>query len=61
MSVTGTCPRCGDDQAQFLNIDSNHNVAVDCSGSGGCNYQGATPLEKAIELIDDNQFPITFR
>lgn len=58
MSVTGECPNCGYERAQFLNIDKNGNVAVDCSPGSGCNFQAATPLSNALELIDDDEFPL---
>lgn len=58
MAITGECPQCGDDQAQFLTIDKTANVAVDCSGVDGCNYQGATTLQNALALIPDDNFPL---
>jgi hypothetical protein len=58
MSVTGECPRCGYEKAQFLNIDSNKNVAVDCPPQLGCDFQAATSLETAVPLINDDEFPI---
>lgn len=58
MSVTGNCPMCGCEDAQFLNIDSNQNVAVDCPPNRGCNFQAAVSLDKALELIDGGAFPI---
>jgi hypothetical protein len=58
MSVTGECPRCGRDGAQFLNIDSNKNVAVDCPPLAGCDYQAAVSLDKALYLVADEEFPV---
>lgn len=58
MSVRGECPNCGYERAQFLNIDENGNVAVDCSPGSGCDLKAATPLSTAVDLIDDEEFPI---
>jgi hypothetical protein len=61
MSVYGECPQCGYKRASFMNIDTNNNVAVDCPPGSGCNYQAATPLTTAMELIDADEFPVQLK
>lgn len=58
MSVTGKCPKCGCKKAQFLSIDRNHNVMIDCPPNQGCNLQAAVSLKKALRNIDSSKYPL---
>lgn len=47
----GECPNCGED-ALFMLINVNGDVAFDCIGADGCGVQAATPLNKARKLME---------
>jgi len=55
MSVTGECPNCGNDSAQFLSLDSNGNVSFDCSN---CDSIAAVSVTAALKLIPDEAQPL---
>lgn len=56
MSVTGSCPNCDYNSAQFLILDSNGNISFDCSK---CNSMAAVSVTDAVELISDEPIQLT--
>jgi len=58
MSVTGKCPTCEDNSAQFLTLDTNGNISFDCSK---CDTIAAVSVTDALDLISDEAQPLQIK